>query len=1125
MKTSLTLLLSILALLLISPVQVNAQLSDLHFLPPLKQKGTLSTIDGHKIYLTTPSTDTMMVDIYIGTNTNPSWSQQISKTSGYTFDPGSSPNVANNDITLLSNEKTGIKQSASGLRFQSRSGERFYVTYRVKAGTAQASSLTSKGRAALGTSFKWVGSPNRGDKITELDNAVGIMATENGTTVEIFGYNPNCTFRKGADAAGFTEDNISITLDRGQTFVLEAPIEVANNVNADGWIGANIQSNKNIVVSVSQLHYIPIIGSIARDLAMDQIVPTTAIGKEYVFIRGKGTNETEFPVIIGTENDTKIYVNGSSTADATINDGDFYQVSPTKYLPYTSATTSSPGSNMFVTTSKPVYALQSLAGDANIATVDLNFIAPVNCLMGNSVDYIPNITDAGGMTITGAINIVTSSAVSPANLTIRNGTGANTLVSASTISTAQKSVTGTSDWKTYFIPNLTGDVSISANGPIAVAFFGFNDQAGASGYYSGFESLPTIEVTRTGDGCMNNTTLTATAGFTSYSWFKDGVQIAGVTSNTYTPTSAGSYNVNVYNGTCSFTSSAQSIYDCTPEVVVRTTADKSGILANETVNLKTYVKYYGLSNATNMVATVTVPSNITITGSSASFGTITNSGTTYTWTIGTMRNAEEHILTITGTGKTYVTNTPGTMTASTTHTDAASESNKIADDFNETITVYSAAPAEPAAQPTNLYFTNTGDAEPYNNVLNFSPSASDSGYLVVRRKSNAPDLTPVDGTVYTAGETSGSNYILYVGTDTTITDLLVSNNTDYHYAVFAYSGAGSVTNYLTTSPLSGFINTRNTNSHSVGQSSQPTSVGMPGTGVNISFSSIAAGGTTLNATKVPNIPTNHTLGLPAGILGVAPVHYTVTSTNAAPGTYSIVLDYSSLGYTSTQWADFKILKRSNSSSNWTDITANLASTSVDGIIGKIRLSGLTSFSDFAIGSTTGTLPVTWGTFSAKQQQNDVLLQWSTLTESNADRFQLQHATDQNQWQSIGQVTASGFSNTEKKYSLLHTKPGIGTHLYRIQQVDRDGKYSFSPIARIKMHLPDEELRILGNPVSNGTLVIQLSATQSVRLLNTNGVIVLNQPLKAGLNTLDISHLPKGIYFLSAGRNSRQISIL
>ena len=79
-----------------------------------------------------------------------------------------------------------------------------------------------------------------------------------------------------------------------------------------------------------------------------------------------------------------------------------------------------------------------------------------------------------------------------------------------------------------------------------------------------------------------------------------------------------------------------------------------------------------------------------------------------------MRNGEEHILTITAKGKTVVNPTPGTLTVSKTQTILGTESNKVADDFEETVTVYSGLETEPSAHPTGLYFTNTGSANPYN---------------------------------------------------------------------------------------------------------------------------------------------------------------------------------------------------------------------------------------------------------------------------------------------------------------------------------------------------------------------------------------------------------------------------
>ena len=215
-----------------------AQLSDLHYLPPLRQVGGAFT--NQAIYLSTPETTPFTVDIYQGNNTTKIASYTISKTASATY---TLVNGGDNDITLLTDVKTGYVQSNSGLRFVSSSGKKFYVNWRGKSGS-QASSLTSKGRAALGTAFKWGGVPNKGTSYSILNASVGIMATADNTTVTIFGYNPNCTFRLGTNAVGITDDSYKIILIAGQTFVLESTITGANSVNIDGWLGASISSDK-----------------------------------------------------------------------------------------------------------------------------------------------------------------------------------------------------------------------------------------------------------------------------------------------------------------------------------------------------------------------------------------------------------------------------------------------------------------------------------------------------------------------------------------------------------------------------------------------------------------------------------------------------------------------------------------------------------------------------------------------------------------------------------------------------------------------------------------------------------------------------------------------------------------
>ena len=72
----------------------------------------------------------------------------------------------------------------------------------------------------------------------------------------------------------------------------------------------------------------------------------------------------------------------------------------------------------------------------------------------------------------------------------------------------------------------------------------------------------TPEITVNGDACINKTTLTTTSGLSSYAWYKDNVAISGATSNTYTPSASGDYQVTVSNGTCSNISTAATISNC-----------------------------------------------------------------------------------------------------------------------------------------------------------------------------------------------------------------------------------------------------------------------------------------------------------------------------------------------------------------------------------------------------------------------------------------------------------------------------------------------------------------------------------------------------------------------------------
>ena len=129
----------------LSIFKTQAQLSDLHYLPPLKQYSNNNAIIQQRFYLSTPETTAFDVKVYQGTNgTAIATLTGLSKTNPLTY------NVANgdNNITLVTNANTGNVLTNSGLRFESTTGAKtFYVNYRGRH-TAQAYVFTIRYEAS-----------------------------------------------------------------------------------------------------------------------------------------------------------------------------------------------------------------------------------------------------------------------------------------------------------------------------------------------------------------------------------------------------------------------------------------------------------------------------------------------------------------------------------------------------------------------------------------------------------------------------------------------------------------------------------------------------------------------------------------------------------------------------------------------------------------------------------------------------------------------------------------------------------------------------------------------------------------------------------------------------------------
>lgn len=672
-----------------------AQLSSKHYLPPLKQLAA-SYVDGQTIYLSTPETTAFDVNVYQGTSTIPTTLSISNSSPGIYNPPGgaSSSQNGNNNTSLVTGANTGIVLTTAGFRFEAPSGKKFYVNWRAS-NLSQAGSLVSTGEAGLGTDFRWGGIPFETpfNYFSIVNSVIGIMATENNTHVSIYGYNTNCTFTKGNFTTGtnsITDDIINITLNVGETFVLEAIPNSTTSPNNNGWVGATISSDKKIAINQGHMG-LSLTGNV--DISMTQLTPTAGLGKEYAFIRGSGLDFAEFPVIIATQNNTEVFVNNEVTPIATLNNGQWFKIPASKYSQF-GGTGNLNGANMYVRTTKDVYAFQCISVDNGTAppTLDAFQCAPLNCLLDGGVNKIPDILKRGGTNTdlsSVAIMLVVSSAITTNNIIVKHGVGGITTVPTATLNSNRKTISGTTDWVTYYIPGISGDVSVQANGPVAVAYLGIQGAAGVAGYFSGFGSIPTISVQTSGNGCLPNTTLNAPTGFNSYIWYKNGTVIPNVTTNTYTPTSIGDYNVEVTNGLCNFLTPVKTVFDCNPEVVVKTTASRKYLLAGETTTFTISVKVYSDNVAQNVQLSNLLPAHLDYTSSTMTKGTFTGSGSNYTWNVGNMSNGEENILTVVATAQTvntaysenYVTNNTQTFSSGI-------EVNSITDDKTENVVIY-----------------------------------------------------------------------------------------------------------------------------------------------------------------------------------------------------------------------------------------------------------------------------------------------------------------------------------------------------------------------------------------------------------------------------------------------------
>lgn len=160
------------------------------------------------------------------------------------------------------------------------------------------------------------------------------------------------------------------------------------------------------------------------------------------------------------------------------------------------------------------------------------------------------------------------------------------------------------------------------------------------------------------------------------------------------------------------------------------------------------------------------------------------------------------------------------------------------------------------------------------------------------------------------------------------------------------------------------------------------------------------------------------------------------------------------------------------------------------------------------------LPINLTAFNATKQNKEVALNWLTQTELNNNYFEVQRSADGVTFATIGAVRGAGTTNVAQKYNLIDTKPLRGINYYRLNQVDFDGKQSFSPTVSVSM---DDKVGvdIMPNPAYNSVTVAISGESNiaSVRIADLTGRVLSAVDNISNNQSIDISQLPQGVYFM------------
>jgi hypothetical protein len=167
------------------------------------------------------------------------------------------------------------------------------------------------------------------------------------------------------------------------------------------------------------------------------------------------------------------------------------------------------------------------------------------------------------------------------------------------------------------------------------------------------------------------------------------------------------------------------------------------------------------------------------------------------------------------------------------------------------------------------------------------------------------------------------------------------------------------------------------------------------------------------------------------------------------------------------------------------------------------------------------LPIDMVSFVAEKVNQNVQLRWHVSNEVNTDRYEIEQSLNGTAFIKIGSVLSKGGDGTNS-YEFTDMNPSRQkNNFYRIRQVDKDGRFTYSVIRLVKF-TSQTLITVTPNPASNFIKVYTTQMPLTVHLYDAGGRKMVSQLITDGAGQINISRFNRGTYILVAESNGVRI---